>query len=350
MLSLAWSDDLVSTFRQIGIFAEAVVAYWVAVNVFAPLPASVSFRYLGLFLVLLLLGSILSLAQVPGFGPPTYGLQEGSPDHVAYLAAYYSRLGHPFYGLHNDFASVLSLFTFPFLAWAVVRRSGAYFVLSVCTLAAVVLTQSRGVIAATVLGGVVFLAAERRRLLRWLPGVAFGSAVVLSIGYFYYQINETVQTYLADRLQFTTIQVRRDILSAALERLSDAPVFGYGGGVVPGGDPVLAEGVHNTYLQQMLYYGIPLGLVATAALWILATLLLRWPARSKAVTLTAVAMGVSMLVQLVQFLGETSFEATLPKTALYLFVGLCVVTLQNLNRDAGSSQPAPMTPRMTPTT
>ena len=207
-----------------------------------------------------------------------------------------------------------------------------YFFLSASAFAAVVLTQSRGIVAATLLGGLVFFVAERRRVLRWLPGVALGSALVLSIGYFYYQINQTVQTYLADRFRFTTIQVRRDILSAALDRLSDAPILGYGGGVVPGGDPILADGVHNTYLQQMLYYGIPLGLVASTALWMLAALLFRWPTRNKAVALMAVAMGVTMLVQLVQFLGETSFEATLPKSALYLFVGLCVVILRNLNR------------------
>jgi formate hydrogenlyase subunit 4 len=83
----------------------------------------------------------------------------------------------------------------------------------------------------------------------------------------------------------------------------------------------------------MLYYGIPLGLFATGALWLLAARFLRWPARSRALTVIALSMGITLVVQLVAFLGETSFEATLPKTASYLFVGLSAVILRQLNRD-----------------
>src|SRR5712691_4231686 len=67
IFSLSWSEDLAATFRQIGIFAEAVIAYWVAVNVLRELSADTVFSYLALFVILLLLGSVLSLAQVPGF-------------------------------------------------------------------------------------------------------------------------------------------------------------------------------------------------------------------------------------------------------------------------------------------
>ena len=102
IFSLSWSEDLAATFRQIGIFAEAVMTYWVVVNVLRELSVETAFSYLALFVILLLFGSLLSLAQVPGFEPPTYGLQEGTRDYYTFLAAYYARLGHPFYGLSCD--------------------------------------------------------------------------------------------------------------------------------------------------------------------------------------------------------------------------------------------------------
>ena len=228
---------------------------------------------------------------------------------------------------------MLSLFGFPFLAWGVVVTKRLYLLLSTATFGAILLTQSRGVIAATVLGGIVFLATQRRRLLRWLPPIGVGSALVLGASYFYYRVNETVQIYLADRLQVTTIQARRDLLSAGWSHLADSPLLGYGGGVVPRGDLLLADGVHNTYLQHMLYYGVPLGLLATGALWLLALRFVRWPTQHRAVRLIALSMGISIGVQLVVFVGETSFEATLPKTALYLFAGFCAVIIRVLTHD-----------------
>jgi len=332
--SLVWTDDRAATFRQIGIFVEPVVAYWVAVNILYDISVERAFSYLAIFVVLLLLGSALSLAQVPGFEPPSYGLQQGTRDYYTFLAAYYARLGHPFYGLSNDFASVLSLFVLPLLAWGVVKRSPRYLFLSAVTFSAEVLTQSRGVLAATLLGGLVFLAAQGRRLLRWLPAVTVGLATVLVVGYFYYRVNETVQVYLGDRLQITTIEARKQILTAGWRQLAESPVLGYGGGVVAGGDPLLVDGVHNAYLQQMLYYGVPLGVATTGALWLLALRLLRWRVPlNDAARLVALSMGLSVFVQLVAFLGETSFEATLPKTTLYFLMAFAVAILRQFSRD-----------------
>ena len=330
-LSIMWSDDLNATFRQSGILAEAVLAYWLAINLFRNITADGVFRYMALFVMLLFLGSLLSLLQVHGFQPATNDLVEGSPEYLAFLAAYYARLGNPFYGLSNDFATVLALFIFPFLAWSGITKRPPYMVLSALSFAAVVLTQSRGALVATIVGGVVFLWTQRRRFTRWLPSFILGMVVTTSAGYIYYKLSEPVQTYLADRLAMTNIQDRMELLSAAFDRLSDAPVLGYGGGVLPGGDAQLADGVHNTYLQQMLYYGIPLGVFITLALSLVAVRFFRWPVRGPIGGTLASAVGVTVLVQLIAYLGETSFEATLPKTAFYLVVALCVIALQGVS-------------------
>jgi len=330
--SLAWTDDLTATLRSIGMFTEAMVAYWVVTNAFGSLRPPQLFSRAALLVALLLIGSMLSLLQVPAFAPQTPpNMVVGGPEHWAYLTTYYARLSNPFYGLSNDFASVLSLYVLPLLAWGVVRSKLRYSLLAGIVFAGVALTLSRGVVIATVAGGVLFLVAERQRLTRWLPGISVGSALVLTVAYFYYQLNEAVQTHLVDRLSITTIQVRREIFHYALQRISEAPIVGYGAGVVT--DPVLADGVHNTYLQQALYYGIPLGLVCGGALWLLAARFLTWPAQTRAVRVMAMAIGVSVLTQLAVFLVETSFEATLPKTEFYSFAAFGSIVLAQMTRE-----------------
>ncbi len=333
--SLAWTMDVKATLRGIGIFTEAMVAYWAVTNAFADLATPQLFGRAATLVILLLAGSALSLLQVPGFGPPTGDLVLGSPDHVAFLAAYYARLGNPFYGLSNDFASVLALYVLPLLAWGVVRRKPAYSLLAGVAFAGIVLTLSRGVIAATVAGGILFLIAERQRLTRWLPGIALGFAVVITVGYLYYQLNQAVQTYLLDRFRITTIHARQEILAMGLEKVSDAPILGYGAGVVS--DPLLATGVHNTYVQQALYYGIPLGLLSSTALWLLAARFLFWPTVLRGVRVMAVAVGASVLIQLAIFLVETSFEATLPKTGFYFFAAFATAILTQMSREESHS-------------
>jgi O-antigen ligase len=337
--SLVWTDDLRATLRAIGMFTEAMVAYLVVTNAFSGLRPAQLFTRAAMLVALLLIGSLLSLLQVRGFGPQTpNNIVIGGPEHVAYLTTYYARLGNPFYGLSNDFASVLALYVFPLLAWGVVRRRLRYSLLAGVLFAGVALTLSRGVVIATVVGGILFLMVERQRMTRWLPGIGLGAALVLTIGYIYYQLNQAVQTHLLDRLTITTIQVRREILSRAFERISEAPILGYGAGVVT--DPLLVDGVHNTYLQQALYYGIPLGLLCSGALWLLAARFFSWSAPAKAVRVMAIAIGVSVLTQLAVFVVETSFEATLPKTAFYFFVAFGSVVLTQMNRHELDSMPA----------
>jgi O-antigen ligase len=313
-------------------FAEATVAYVVTVNALTGLRTHQLFARAGGLVALLIAGSLLSLLQVPGFGPETPpNVATGGPEHIAYLTTYYARLSNPFYGLSNDYASVLALYVLPLLAWGVVSRKTSYSLLAGTAFAGVALTLSRGVVIATVAGGILFLSAERRRVTRWIPGIVLGGGLVAATGYLYYRLNEAVQTHLLDRLTATTIQVREAILTRTLQQVAESPLLGYGGGVVT--DPLLADGVHNTYLQQVLYYGIPLGVVCSAALWLLAARLLLWPVRTRAARVMAAAIGVSVFIQLAVFLVETSFEATLPKTALYFFVAFGVIVVMQVDRE-----------------
>ncbi len=336
--SVLWTRDLTATLRTTAMFAEAMVAYFVVTNSFAHLSSDMILARAALLIVLLLTGSVLSLLQVPGFGPqiPNNTLA-GGPEHLAYLTTYYGRLSNPFYGLSNDLASVLTLYVCPFLAWAVIRGRVRYLLFSGAAFAGVLFTLSRGVALATIVTGLMFLLAQQEKLRRWLPGIILGLSLLLTVGYFYYQLNEAVQAYLIDRLAVTTIAVRQELFARAIQLITDAPLFGYGAGVVV--DPLLIDGVHNTYLQQILYYGIPLGLVCGAALWFLAGRFLLMRSPSANIRVMATAIGVSILAQLALFLVETSFEATLPKTALYFFMGIATVVLVRLKQEVVVNAP-----------
>ncbi len=62
-------------------------------------------------------------------------------------------------------------------------------------------------------------------------------------------------------------------------------------------DPT-SEGQYNAYLQQMLYYGIPLGVLCSISMWLVAARLFRWKGRGEEVDVVATAMGVTMVIQL----------------------------------------------------
>ncbi len=144
-------------------------------------------------------------------GPPVYGFEPGSPEYLTYLTAYYARLGHPFYGLSNDFASVLSLFVLPLLAWGVVRRKAVYVLLFGChgqrPRSYPFRGRPRGHLPrlARVSCGP---ATPHSPLATWLgPGALLDHGT----GYLYHEADSSVQAYLADRFLGTTIGLRGHI-------------------------------------------------------------------------------------------------------------------------------------------
>lgn len=328
VLSLAWTSDIAMTVLQIGFFSEALLAYWVLANVLAGIKPDTIMAGVGAFVILLLVGSVLSLVGVPGFVPEVYGADPTSAEYLDYLASYYSRLSHPFYGLSNDYASVLALFVFPLLTWGFIQRRAAYLVIAGITAAAVAMTLSRGVLAALVAGWLILLIGERRRVLAWTPGLVMGAALAGLVIGIYLQVNQAVLTYLPSRFSAVNIGYRLQSFEVGLERIADKPILGYGAGVLPDPELVIARGVHNTFLQQMLYYGVPLGSLVAVSLLLLVLRFLRWRDPRPPMRLFAFSVAVALFVQMLIFLVETSFEAALPKMAFYVFVAISISVLR----------------------
>lgn len=345
VLSLAWSQNRGATLYRTVFATEAVLAYLVAINLFARLPAQRIVRYLGILVVLLILGGVLSLFGVPGFEAPTTGLEPGSDDYFNFVASYYSRFSHPFLGLSNNFATCLAFFVFLFAAYGAARRQRLPLALAVLAAAGVAATLSRGAGAAVVVSAVVFVIAVRRQVRISVPAIVVGLTMMFGLCYAFFAFSETAQQHLVDRMNQSTVEHRNRKMSIALDKIAQAPVLGYGGGVTPDNEPEMKNGVHNTYLQQVLDFGVPLGLAVSLSLLALPLRFLLWPSRRPAVRLMATGVGVSLLGQMIIYLSQSSFEGTLLRVFFYFSVALAVQLLRALEQEATAPAAAPVSTR-----
>ena len=71
---------------------------------------------------------------------------------------------------------------------------------------------------------------------------------------------EVSDVYILDRLDLGNISSRFEYLSSAIQALENKPLLGYGGGVLPD-DENLIYGVHNSFLEFMINYGVFLGMI-----------------------------------------------------------------------------------------
>jgi O-antigen ligase len=168
-------------------------------------------------------------------------------------------------------------------------------------------------------------AAGRSLARKIFAGVVLGAAAILV----FYSLNPTVHEFFGGRFTLTNVNSRFRLVSLSLSKVADRPLLGYGAGVIPDADPQLAPGSHNTYLQQIVYFGLPLGLVVCGVLWRTAGIFL---ARRRLTPLAGVVAYV-LLVQLVAFLFEASFEGTVLRVLFYLSIGLAVGLLRSVEAE-----------------
>src|SRR6266705_5655996 len=95
-------------------------------------------------------GSVAFYLRLPGF--TSFSLPDTEVD-VAGVVSSFARLGHPFIGLSNDFAPILAFMFFMMSGIRMMRRRLLYTTLATLCAVGVVLTFSRGVLLAFVLGG-----------------------------------------------------------------------------------------------------------------------------------------------------------------------------------------------------
>ena len=329
-LSIAWSVQPVVSARYVVHSLEALIAYLAAAAAFRGQPARFVFAAMACFVVALFAGSALFYLQVPGFERPvaSAGADLESPEYADWLAGFVTRLGHPFIGQSNVFATLLVFFVPLFIAYARFADSRAARAAAMLCLAGIALTQSRGALLALVLALALYalLAAHGRPRLplrRWLPAAALGLAAVGGVAALALSEPDAARFVLEARTSAESWQVRLRSLDLAAEQLAQRPVLGSGAGTASLLHPELAVGVHNTYFEFLVSYGIPLGLAACLSLLLMPLVGAAARRDGRAAPLAAgLAAGIAAL--LLAFMTQASYESGPLRVLLALSLGMAV--------------------------
>jgi O-antigen ligase len=340
-ISVVWAQNLIEPTKYLVSFSEALLAYFAAATVFTAIGPHTTARAVGAIVILLLVGSALSYLNVPGFDPEKIYFQDYQNEQLsAFLASYYSRLSHPFVGLSNAFAGVLSFYLF--LLWTYGRVSGKkhYVYLAGLTFFAVVATLSRGVIVAVILASIVFIRVQKIRIQVSVPGLIAVSTLIAGVLAFIFLAPEgrdlagydlSVLSSLESRMSDVTISSRREIADFALERIAERPVLGYGAGVKADNSELLDTTAHNTYIEQILNYGIALGLFLCVSFVLVMLHFFDLRQLTSHQATVSKGVGIAVLSQLLIFVTQASFEGYLLKVIYYFSIGMGVAMIRNAN-------------------
>jgi O-antigen ligase len=337
-LSIAWSVQPAVSARYAVHSLEALVAYLAAVAAFRRQPARFVFSAMAWFVVALFAGSALFYLQVPGFERPVVSAEADldSPEYADWLTGFVTRLGHPFIGQSNVFATALVFFVPLFIAYARFADSRWARAAAVLCLAGIVLTQSRGALLALALALLVYALLAPRDLpplplRRWLPAAALGVAAVGGVAALALSEPDAARFMLAARADAESWHVRLRSLDLAAEQLARRPALGSGAGTASLLHPELAVGVHNTYLEQLVSYGIPLGLAACLSLLLLPLAGKVVPRTGSTAPLDA-GLLAAIAALLLAFLTQASYESGPLRVLLALSLGMAI----SLVRAAGA--------------
>lgn len=337
VFSLLWSSDYSRTVKGVASYGEAMMAFVIAYALFSDVPVRTALRYTAALAVLLVIPALGSQWGFPFCEPQILDtLSHDSSEYANLKVSYDSRLSHPFIGMHNDFATVLSLFILVLFAGASIYRSRALLLSGLVSLAACCLTQSRGVLAALCVGalGLIFENRERfwkrRAVMRTLATTGFAGALLVTLILLYGSYNDALLAHFASRLTDEGVLVREERLAMAADAMTAEPVSGLGGNVVPS---TTLGNMHNTYVEQIVYFGVILGPITDMALFSIPLIIWRSERENPLAPLLRSALAWTFVVQLISFAVETSFEAYLPKTYVYLATGLFVAILVSMRSE-----------------
>ncbi len=323
VLSATWSQDLARTGKAVLINIEGIIVYLYMVRCTNHLTMTRVLRLMRWYLVFLLVPVVLLLLKVPGFAPQEPGLPQSSGDYISY----YTRLSHPFLGRSNNLATALTALVIPLLWCGTRYRDGRSARVGALGLAAIILTFSRGVLLALLItAAAVILTRPMPQYGRPGRSARVGSTVFAAVSLLLvaaallYELNPETHLFLGDRASTVNVAERGSRFELAYHYITERPLLGYGAGAIPGSNQQLANGVHNTYLQQLLAFGLPLGLLVIGSMLGLARFFFATDPPSPVRRI----LGFTLLAQLLIFVTESSFEGTVLRVLFYLSLGLAV--------------------------
>lgn len=306
---------LISTIE--GIFALVVI-----VTMLGDAPARQIVRLITGFLILLLIPAALLWAHIPGFLPPAT-LDPTQGDYLSYFA----RLSHPFIGRSNNFAALTVVLIVPLAAWALTTKQRAAQFGAFLALVITVLTVSRGALLSLFAAFILYFFVDGKTARRLFGRAAIILIPVALIGALVLLFNDTTAQFFSTRFSSDGVTARTGLLEVAQQILTQNWLTGTGAGV--------SIDVHNTFIQQMIYFGVIGGLIVSVLLFAVA---FRWFSRSLPQRWLAAAIGVGMLAQLGSFFVESSYEGTLLRPLIWVTWAL-LIALYNAAVRTGDQYP-----------
>ena len=327
--SLLWAVDARMATKAVTLYVYALGLYVVIVNLLDDASARFIGGLFGWFAAVMLTGALLLYFRVPGFD---LFAATDAPLDLDRIAAAYARFSHPFIGLSNDFAPILALTLFAITG----LRSSSRWVKLIAALLAVglFLTFSRGILVGLAIVGLAYWTASRFSLRLVGKMVVIGIVIVVAVSVFASRYTFSVgerqlsgKEIVMDRLSNTgTVGLRTVGYRASLAVVWERPLLGYGTGVF---DPTRSgqTASHSTYLQQLVFYGVPLGMLSSAAWIALAYVFWKWRGRTADARRFARGIAAAVTVLLIAAAIETFMEATVPRLLIYLLLGMSTALL-----------------------
>jgi len=330
-VSLLWTVDKIQTLKVLVVYAEAIAAFLTTIFLFRFLTFESIAILIKIYLCIVIFSAVFSYLEIPGFHaqiPP--GLSWEIQD--AYYITYDARFSHPFIGQSNNLASILAFFPFILASCFRITGSKSYIWILCLTIIAIMATLSRGVLLSLGIGLLIHLFTRNIKLMNVRRLI--GCVVIITIGVvMFFTFNPVALTHLRERLSPAEIYTRIELFQQTINAVKKAPFFGYGAGVSLN---LITESslqsVHNTYLEQLLYFGIIGGIPVLAAFLAIPILIIKIPVLNQSARTMRKAVALSMVIQLLIFMSHPSFEATLLRVLILFSLGIGISLIYAANR------------------
>ena len=307
--SIWWSEEFSGTLLAAGSWIQAIIVMTFVTVSLGEEPPSHVIKWLARLGLALLIAPILMNLHVWGFDPPA-DISRSSGDFLSY----YARLSHPFLGRSNNLATVLVILYLPLAYWAEKYHRHRFAALTIGV--AILLTLSRGVILALVISVVFLIIREKDRIAKLGRFLVIPLLVALPIEVIIMANVPAATGNIAARSSVAGVEARQELLGAGLTNLSHNLWIGAGAGA--------GESIHNTFLQQLIYFGLPLGLVAVVCLLQLPRWFFAVPVGNNLNHDLVRASGCGVVAGYLTFLTQSSLEGTHLRPVIFLCFGLCV--------------------------
>ncbi len=338
-ISILWTANFDASMKYLFKLTVGLISYLVIVNLGKPFSEQFLRRLWLVFSVCCLLGSFGFYLGIPGF--QYHELREGGNLHL--IASAYGRFGNPFIGRAPDFSPIIAFCMFVILAYSIIHKSKLYALLSFVLTLAVILSLTRGVLIGYFVALIFFALSLKLNIREFIKLSATITIVIITLScvVFTYKFeidnNEfnLKQIILKDRTNTDSIDSRLEIYKYIVGNISKSPIIGYGVGVFNPGESISDDVIaaHNTYLQFILFYGIPLGIVSIIILFYTFIVCWRWRAANEHVRIMSLAVSSALITILISALSQPFLDSSVPRVLFCLLIGLSMLVLRALKVD-----------------